>query len=175
MESMSEYLREYIRKAEWRYAKTYADTWPHEYLVRAGMPDKAYRELCSLVDEGRKEYFFRKEQKYLHADGFSYWVMATPNWKLDAAGIVNRTYTELYFGMRTAAGLYPATPEWKRIAPTLHMTHANGREGWVPDIARRVKEMYAAGVEVKAPEGKTCQSDALASGKQSVMIQPELF
>ena len=55
-----EELEKFIKTAEWTFAKTYAQTWPHEYLswLAASNPDRSITsdyDLGYLVGQGRHQ------------------------------------------------------------------------------------------------------------------------
>jgi len=81
-------VRQFVESANWTFAKTYAATWPHEYVVRT-------RENVDLVlalarhifEHGVKERFYSKVFKYHHEGGKVYWSMdPTP----EATDLINR-------------------------------------------------------------------------------------
>jgi len=69
-------LKAFIADSEWTFAKTYADTFPHEYIVQDRVDDDLYRELAQHIDEtGYTEHFFKKQVTYWDYDGYTYWHM----------------------------------------------------------------------------------------------------
>jgi hypothetical protein len=70
--------RAYIEQVEWRFAKTYAKTWPHEYTVREWRPeldDDFFWFAQYILDHGMKERFFSRVNVYYYIDGLKYWTM----------------------------------------------------------------------------------------------------
>ena len=83
-------VKKYIASVHWKFAKTYAKTWPHEYTIRNWEPDKD-SEFAFFVMFIRKygypERFFRKIHIYYELDGFKYWTMGAP---LEITIVINR-------------------------------------------------------------------------------------
>jgi GTPase Era involved in 16S rRNA processing len=42
MKELSKELKDFIEKSTWTYAKTYATTWPHEYIVQEKVDDQLF-------------------------------------------------------------------------------------------------------------------------------------
>ena len=67
-----------IKKAPWREAVTYRDTWPHEYVLSE---KDGQRELfdafCYRIrrGEGVECRFFHQKRPYLFLGGYKYWMM----------------------------------------------------------------------------------------------------
>ena len=73
-------VRRFVEATPWRFAKTYAATWPHEYVVQnaenAPMILALARHIFERGTEGR---FFSQIRKYHHEGGKVYWSMdSTP-------------------------------------------------------------------------------------------------
>jgi len=81
-------LREFIDSSQWTFAKTYALTWPHEYLVRERVDrvlfDALVRHIRQHGFEGR---FYQRVITYFLEDGLLYWTMGEP---LEETTIINR-------------------------------------------------------------------------------------
>ena len=67
-------LEKEIARQRWIFAKTYAKTAPHEYIVEKSNP-KLFDKICGLIDaEGYSEIWKDgKEYKYLKIGGYKYW------------------------------------------------------------------------------------------------------
>ena len=67
-----------IRRAPWREAVTYRDTWPHEYVVvkKDGQED-LLAAFCERIarGEGVECQFFGQKRQYLFLDEHKYWIM----------------------------------------------------------------------------------------------------
>jgi len=87
-------VRNYIASVHWKFAKTYAKTWPHEYTVKDWNPDKKkeFEFFVMFIREyGYPEMFFRKHHIYYNLDGYKYWTMGAP---LEQTIIINRVVLE---------------------------------------------------------------------------------
>jgi hypothetical protein len=98
-------LRNFVESTPWRFAKTYAATWPHEYVVRT--PENAAMILAlarHIFEHGVEGRFYSQVRKYHHEGGKVYWSMdATP----EATGLVNRCDENSTYEARLAAGTLP--------------------------------------------------------------------
>jgi len=61
----------------WRFAKTYAERAPHEYIVRTPAIEEAYVALWTAIEQhGTNAKFGPYRGRYLNlGDGFKYWHM----------------------------------------------------------------------------------------------------
>ena len=83
-------LTELIADAPWRVAKTYRDTWPHEYVViKKDGQEELLKAVCKRFcdGEGVDGRFFSRKNKYLFIGDYKYWLM-TPCDKIDLAKVV---------------------------------------------------------------------------------------
>lgn len=98
-------LRAFVGSTPWTFAKTYAATWPHEYVVRT--PENAAMMLAlaqHIFDHGIPEHFYSHVYKYHHESGKVYWCMdPTP----EATGLINRCDKSHTYAARLAAGTLP--------------------------------------------------------------------
>jgi hypothetical protein len=69
------WLRDYIASQRWIFAKTFADTAPHEYIVRRrnGVDPDWFRMQNLITDFGHMQNYFRVPRPYLILDGWKYW------------------------------------------------------------------------------------------------------
>lgn len=73
---LSEELMSFIKNQEWVFAKTYAESWPHEYIVQERVDNDLYLELANHIDSfGYEDYFYKMKQTYFDYNGFTYWHM----------------------------------------------------------------------------------------------------
>jgi len=73
---LSEKVKYFIKDQNWIFAKTYAKTWPHEYIVQERVDNKLFLELANHIDQfGYEDYFYKMKQIYFDYDGFTYWHM----------------------------------------------------------------------------------------------------
>ena len=98
-------VRAFVAMTSWTFAKTYAKTWPHEYIVRT--PENAPMILalaCHIFEHGTEERFYSQIRKYHHEGGKVYWSMdPTP----EATDLVNRCDEDSTYEARLAAGTLP--------------------------------------------------------------------
>lgn len=72
---------EYINEVYWKFAKTYADTFPHEYTIREwrkDLDDKFEEAARFIRRNGEAERFFSKIHIYYYHKGHKYWTMGAP-------------------------------------------------------------------------------------------------
>ena len=90
-EQYKDRVRRFISSHDWIFAKTYADTYPHEYVVLERLPKDWVPEFYWLVvvirQYGLSERFFRKHFQYLYIDGYKYWTMGS---EVGKTKIINR-------------------------------------------------------------------------------------
>ncbi|MBA2303554.1 MAG: hypothetical protein H0W08_13080 [Acidobacteria bacterium] len=95
----------FIESTPWTFAKTYAATWPHEYVVRnaenAAMILALARHIFEHGVDGR---FYSQVRKYHHEGGKVYWSMADAP---EGAGLINRCGEDQTYEARLAAGTLP--------------------------------------------------------------------
>lgn len=78
-------LTELIAQAPWREAVTYAETWPHEYVViKKDKQEELLKAVCKrfCAGEGVDGRFFRMKNKYIFIGDYKYWLM-TPCTEID--------------------------------------------------------------------------------------------
>ncbi len=69
-------IKEFIGKERWTFAKTYAKTWPHEYIVQEKVDNDLYLKLANFIDKyGYEDFFYSTAQTYYDFEGFTYWHM----------------------------------------------------------------------------------------------------
>jgi hypothetical protein len=82
--------QEYVRLVRWRFAKSYAKTFPHEYTVKAWTPDfygKFEAFVLYIRENGEPRPFFKQTYIYLEMDGYKYWTMGAP---MQDTTVINR-------------------------------------------------------------------------------------
>ena len=93
-------LRTFADDVPWVFAKTFAETWPHEYIVRERVNENLFVELVGHVRaNGYKGYFYKKEIIYYDEDGLVYWTMGAP---IEETTIINRCRKEQTYEYRLA-------------------------------------------------------------------------
>lgn len=100
-------VRQFVESTPWRFAKTYAATWPHEYVVRTPENSQMLLALARHIFEyGTDGRFYSQIRKYHHEGGKVYWSMdPTP----EATNLVNRCDEAQTYDARLAAGTLPKT------------------------------------------------------------------
>jgi len=69
-------LKKFIEEQKWTFAKTYAKTWPHEYIVQQKVDNEKYLKLATLIDtQGYESNFYNTKQIYFDFNGYTYWHM----------------------------------------------------------------------------------------------------
>ncbi len=98
-------VRHFVATATWTFARTYAATWPHEYIVRT--PENAPMVLAlarRIFECGTDGRFYATTQRYLHDGGKVYWSMdPTP----ESTDLINRCDEDQTYEARLAAGTLP--------------------------------------------------------------------
>ena len=100
-----EALRTFVDSAHWTFARTYAASWPHEYIVRNAENAPMILALARhIFEHGVDGRFYSQVRKYHHEGGKVYWFMdSTP----EATTLVNRCDDAQTYEARLAAGTLP--------------------------------------------------------------------
>ncbi len=100
-------VRKFVDSTRWTFAKTYAATWPHEYIVRK--PENAAMILAlarHIFDRGVEGRFYGTVRKYHHEGGKAYWSMDST---AEDTNLINRCNEDQTYEARLAAGTLPKT------------------------------------------------------------------
>ena len=98
-------LREFIDSSQWTFAKTYALTWPHEYIVRERVDRVLFESLARHICQyGIEQRFYQRVLKYFAEDGLLYWTMGEP---IEETTIINRCKEEGSYENRLRNGTLP--------------------------------------------------------------------
>ena len=74
--TLPERLVQFIESTPWTFAKTYAKTWPHEYIVREKVDFSLFTELAEHIDKhGYPSHFYKTPMVYFDFGGRTYWHM----------------------------------------------------------------------------------------------------
>jgi len=96
---LSEKLKNFIKGQDWIFAKTYKETWPHEYIVQERVDKELFLELANHIDQfGYEDYFYKMKQIYFDYDSFTYWHMGN---------IINRCVEKDTYHHRKKEGKLP--------------------------------------------------------------------
>ena len=99
MDKLPKNLQDFIANETWIFAKTYAKTWPHEYIVQEQVDNILFNEFAQYVDSfGHKEKFYNKSMIYLNFENYTYWHMEN---------IINRCLHEDTYERRERDGRLP--------------------------------------------------------------------
>ena len=105
MERLSEKLCAFIANEKWTFAKTYADTWPHEYIVRERVDEDLFVELVLHIRKcGYEGQFYSKKIIYFDQDGYTHWTMGAP---IEETIIINRCPIEEGYMYKLKNGTLP--------------------------------------------------------------------
>lgn len=103
---LSPELREFVSSEKWVSAKTYAKTWPHEYIVRKSVDDGLFVELVRHIrTNGYQGHFYQKKIIYYDEAGLVYWTMGAP---VEETTIINRCRRNQTYEYRLAHNDLPS-------------------------------------------------------------------
>jgi hypothetical protein len=98
-------LKNFIKESNWIFAKTYAKTWPHEYIVRDKVDKGLFIKMVEhLRANGYVGKFYKMDITYFDEDGMVYWTMGAP---IDDTTIINRCAKEQSYESRLARNDLP--------------------------------------------------------------------
>ena len=90
----------------WFFAKTYAQTWPHEYIVKNMVDENLFVELVKHTRKyGYIGKFYTKDIPYFNDDNTVYWTMGDP---IEDTIIINRCKKEQSYEYRLAQNELPS-------------------------------------------------------------------
>ena len=93
-------LRQFVADEKWVYAKTYASTWPHEYIVRDRVDEALFTKLVEHIRaNGYLGSFYKMKITYYDEDGLVYWTMGAP---VEETTVINRCRKEQTYEYRLA-------------------------------------------------------------------------
>jgi len=95
---LSEKLSAFVNTVQWTFAKTYAETWPHEYIVRKQVDENLFFDLVKHIRQHDYQgTFYRKPITYFDEAGMTYWTMGAP---AEEITIINRCLKEQTYEYR---------------------------------------------------------------------------
>ncbi len=82
-------IEQFIAAQPWRFAETFANTAPHEYIVKDKIEDKdLFLEFVKFIrGNGFEAYFWSKKRRYWTCGDHYYWTMDDPD---ETTTIINR-------------------------------------------------------------------------------------
>jgi protein-tyrosine phosphatase len=93
-------LHQFVVDEKWVFAKTFAGTWPHEYIVREKVDEGLFTRLVEHIRaHGYQGSFYKKTMTYYDEDGLVYWTMGAP---VEETTIINRCTKEQTYEYRLA-------------------------------------------------------------------------
>lgn len=105
MKKFSAELKDFIKNSKWVFAKTYAATWPHHYIVRDRVDEALFIKLVEHIRQfGYEGRFYSKNYTYFEEDGYVYWTMGAP---IEETTIINRCTRENTYEYRLKMGTLP--------------------------------------------------------------------
>ena len=73
VEQFPDRLKQFIMDSRWTFAKTYASTWPHEYIVQENGDSDLFVEFAHRIDTyGYTSNFYQTPLIYLDYEGRTY-------------------------------------------------------------------------------------------------------
>ena len=100
MNDFPENLKIFIAESNWIFAKTYAKTWPHEYIVRDKVDENLFLELVMHIrNQGYVGKFYNNEYIYFDDRKKVYWTMGA---SIEETTIINRCSKEQTYDYRLA-------------------------------------------------------------------------
>jgi hypothetical protein len=89
---------DFVTRSRWRFAKTYVESYPHEYTLVSWGDADAFRQAIGCIERwGVTESFWSSRRQYLHVGDRKYWHMgnvssADPK---DHPTLINRTWLDV--------------------------------------------------------------------------------
>jgi len=94
-----EFMKGYIDRVRWKFAKTYAKSAPHEYTIREWDEEREeefIRFVKIIRTYGYPERFWKKINFYYEVDGMKYWTMGYP--VREITKVINRADVNQFYG-----------------------------------------------------------------------------
>lgn len=91
-------FRRFVGASRWRFAKTYVESYPHEYTLRRWCDPEAFGAAIACIERhGVVEPFYRRRTKYLYLDDRKYWHMGdvTSDDPAERPDLINRTWVDV--------------------------------------------------------------------------------
>jgi hypothetical protein len=88
MDNLSKDLRIFVNNSVWIFAKTYAETWPHEYIVIDNVDKNTFLNFIRHIRaHGYLGKFYKNDITYFDDLDMVYWTMGAP---IEETTIINR-------------------------------------------------------------------------------------
>jgi hypothetical protein len=91
-------FRQFGTDTRWRFAKTYVESYPHEYTLQQWLDADAFLRAIRCIERwGVTEHFWHTERKYLYLDERKYWHMgnAASDIPDERPTLINRTWLDV--------------------------------------------------------------------------------
>lgn len=83
-----DYILNVIDHMKWSFAKTCANTHPHEYCIRNSVNSEDFDSLCEYISKNsHNEWYFNKRGLYCSIESHTYWV---------SGGMIGRRRNDIY-------------------------------------------------------------------------------
>jgi hypothetical protein len=92
------WFSEFAERARWRFAKTYVESYPHEYTLERGNDADLFRTAIMCIEEwGVTEAFYSSRRKYLQVGERQYWHMGDVSSSVqeEQPTLINRTWVDV--------------------------------------------------------------------------------
>ena len=100
-EEALEWARKFTSTQKWTFAKTYAKTTPHEYIVvhKGDSRRSSFKKMFEILEKyGTEEEFFGMPWIYLYlGDDYKYFAADGKGWEEDRY-ILNRAKADIFYG-----------------------------------------------------------------------------
>lgn len=93
-----QWFKRFVVESRWRFAKTYVDSYPHEYTLDDwGDADAFGRAILCIETSGVLESFWNDQRKYFYVDDRMYWHMgdASSENVEERPGLINRSWVDV--------------------------------------------------------------------------------
>jgi hypothetical protein len=92
-------LMDFVNACQWTFAKTYAETWPHEYIVREHVDLLLFHSFVYHIESrGYVASFYETQHIYWDHSGQTYWHIEN---------IINRCLTSQTYERKAREGRLP--------------------------------------------------------------------
>lgn len=92
------WFRTFVAGSRWRFAKTYVETFPHEYTLDEWCDEQDFQRAIECIERwGREEAFYAARRKYFYVDDRMYWHMgdASSADEEERPGLINRSWVDV--------------------------------------------------------------------------------
>ena len=107
-EQDTEWFRQFVVDVRWRFAKTYVESYPHEYTLNRWIDGDSFSRAILCIERwGIVESFWNVPRRYLYVDDRKYWHMgdASSEKAEERPGLINRTWLDVASYRENASAL----------------------------------------------------------------------